>query len=113
MPTLEEWQQLVADPVSGDLPILVHGVFVHLEVAVRRVGLDRRAAHLEHGPYDTVGASGTHGPKARGPGAAQQTQQNGLGLIVGMVADGYPASADLEPDARPQIATTGTPRLLY
>jgi hypothetical protein len=95
--------QLEPDPVPGGSGVCVGGVLAKREVLLFREGLEFAAPDLEHGSaekersggmlvgvscfWGAQGLNGAHSGQAAGAGAAQESCEQGLGLVIGVVGE--------------------------
>ena len=91
-------QQLVADAVPGDREIAVAAVLTVLDTLPGGVCADLGAGGAQQWTDDPGGADRGHGPQPGGSRTPEQTQEHGLGLIVGMMAEGHPPTPGPLPD---------------
>ena len=91
-------QDVHADAIALKIHIGVGGVFAPGDVAGCKPGTDFVPANIKERPNDAVGGLRADSAEAGGAGAAQETEEDGLGLIVqGMAGgDGF---AEALPDA--------------
>ena len=82
----QQRQQLVADPVAQELRIAVRLVLDPREPGAPKLRLERRAANLDQRANDRS-AHGRDTGQAAHARALHEPHQDGLGLIVGGVAD--------------------------
>ena len=76
------------DARTGVAAIRVRRIREEIELPPDKIRQHLRAAHVEQGPHERPTAIGNAG-QARHPGSAQDAKYQGLGLIVGGVAQGY------------------------
>ncbi len=108
---LEVGEQVVAHPVASEATVGVGGVFPEAQAPRTQVGEDLLPRHLEQGPED-VATSRLHASKPTGPTAAEEAEQECLGLVVPGVGHRDHAGTGLPTHAPQECITRATPGLL-
>ncbi|CAI8969799.1 hypothetical protein EMIT0373P_50449 [Pseudomonas chlororaphis] len=81
----QQWEHLMAQVITGELPILVGGVVDPVQLVITSVTFQFVAGDVEQRPQQMPPPQGTrcrNGGQAPDPGPTQQTKQQGFRLIV-------------------------------
>ena len=96
----------MTDPISGNPDVVIALILPPLEPLAARILTQLGPASFQQWPEPTI-AMGPHARQAGATGTTQQSQQDGLGLVVGMMRQSDPSISGAIGNLREEFPPTG------